>query len=333
MGTFPNTAKAASGTLSSASYLKAPPPFHVKWQKSIVDNETERAYLHLLSHLSKRIDISGILRLRCPLAVALKRAFEKWFEMIYPKTMLEFFDPELKIYLHPDDPEINDERFLRITFSNEYINWREFEISDAVEAAERNWPGTGISVLNALTNLPFRHYVWTPDNIMNFVREIFWCGYQTEKEWIESEYSNWSTYNGDESMYPFNDETLKPLTLWENREPAAEANPIAKELLEVCDRITANKIDSIAFGTTFPTGIIWRDEDNMVSEIIDQFEMDQREMDNFLPHAGGTQWECKNLKNLERILNQIELYIIESEELVNAIINFKTRMQPWMKKA
>ena len=113
----------------------------------------------------------------------------------------------------------------------------------------------------------------------------------------------------------------------------AEANPIAKELLEACDRITANKIDSFAFGTTFPTSMIWQDENDMVSAIIEQYEQDQQEMDDFQPHAGGTQWECKNLKNLELVLDQIELYVIESKELANSIINFKTRMQPWMKKA
>ena len=334
MGTFPNTAKAASCTLSSASYLKAPPPLAAKLQKSKVDdNKMERAYLHLLNSLSKRIDISGILQSHCTLSEALERAFEEWFEIIYPKSMLKFFNPDVEIYFHSNDSEMNDEQFLRISVSSRYINWNDLEISDAVEAAEKLWPGTGVSVLNALTNLPFRHYLWTPENIMNFVREIFWLEYQTEEEFIESEYPDWLIYNDSDSMYPFNDETLQPFTLWENRKPVAEANPIAKELLEVCDRITANKIDSFAFGTTFPTSMIWQDENDMVSAIIEQYEQDQQEMDDFQPHAGGTQWECKNLKNLELVLDQIELYVIESKELANSIINFKTRMQPWMKKA
>ena len=48
-------------------------------------------------------------------------------------------------------------------------------------------------------------------------------------------------------------------------------------------------------------------------------------------HAGGTQWRCENLAELDTILDQIELYIREKVALVDALINFKTRMNPWLK--
>ena len=331
MGTFPHSRQSASGTLSAASYLTAPPDLPAKWQVSAWDAD-DNAYLHLLSQLSKRTDISGILQSGCPLADALEQALQQWLEAIYPKSLLEFYQPMLEVRLHPDDPETDSERFLKIAFSNRYVNWGDFQIADEIEQAETLWPGTGIAILNALTNLPFRHYLWTPENIMNFVREFFWWEYRTEQEFMEAEHPDWLEQNDDDSLYPFTDERLKPLTLWENRKPAAEAASVAREILAVCDRINADAIDSCDFGTTFPTGIVWRDEDHVVSDVIEEFELEQQEMDHYRPHAGGTQWECRELQMLERTLKQIELYLKETEELANAIVHFKTRMQSWIRK-
>ena len=73
MGTFPHSRQSASGTLSAASYLTAPPVLPAQWRVSAWDAD-DNAYLHLLSQLSKRTDISGILQSGCPLADALEQA-------------------------------------------------------------------------------------------------------------------------------------------------------------------------------------------------------------------------------------------------------------------
>ena len=332
MGTQPNAAKTASGQISAAAYLKAPRNLPDRWRVSTLDTEETEAYLHLLSALSGRTDITGILRSNCPLAEAVERAFRQWFEAIYPQSLLRFYHPELEITLRPEDPETDTECFLKIAFGNRFINWSDFEIADEIEAAEKFWPGTGIAVLNALTELPFRHYLWTPENILDFVRELFWAGYPTERKFMEAENPDWLEQNSEDPIFPFTDERLKPLTQWERRAPAAETNPIVRVVIDVCTRIKNNEMNSFAFGTTFPTSIVWRDEDGVISDVLTEFEQEQQEMDHFHPHAGGTQWECRNLRRLEQPLDQIALYIRETEELAEVITRFKRRMRPWLGK-
>ena len=323
--------KGAPVTAFAASYLKAPSALPGKWLEIPMDSGMELSYLKLLSRLSRRTDIAEILAGSATLERAIERAFLQWMEGIYPKTLLKYFKPQVEIYLTPDDPDYDESRDLKIDLSNMYINWNDFDISKEITCAEKLWPGTGVAVLNALTNLPFRHYLWTPENVMEFVRDMFWCGYTTEHEFLEAEYPDRAEEEECESDYLFTEENLEYLTQWEKRIPARKyVHPAGREILRVCREIGANKSDSMGFGTTFPEIILWSDEENVLGDILEKFELDMQQCGETRLHAGGTQWRCEDLKELDEALDQIELYTREKESLVNALINFKTRMKSWL---
>lgn len=326
-------AKTAAGKVSAAAYLKAPPDLDPRWREISSVSDMAFSYLHLLNRLSNRTDISELLKQSRSLPETLEIAFRQWFGDIYPKPLLQYFKPETAIYLHPDDPEEDNRRFLKITVSNAYINWDDFDISRETERAEELWPGTGISVLKALSNLPFRHYLWTPENIMFFVREHFWLGYDTEREFMEAENPDWLEHNADDSPYPFSDKDLEYLTRWDKHTPSSKSvHPMGEEIIRVCKWIMGNNMDSGAYGTTFPESILWSDEKNVISNILEEYELEKQEDENAVLHAGGTQWNFSNVTQIDTNLDQIELYVREKEALTNAIINFKTRMEQWLKK-
>ena len=326
-------AKIAAGKVSAAAYLKAPPDLDPRWREISSVSDMAFSYLHLLNRLSNRTDISELLKQSRSLPETLEIAFRQWFGDIYPKPLLQYFKPETAIYLHPDDPEEDNRRFLKITVSNAYINWDDFDISRETERAEELWPGTGISVLKALSNLPFRHYLWTPENIMFFVREHFWLGYDTEREFMEAENPDWLEHNADDSPYPFSDKDLEYLTRWDKHTPSSKSvHPMGEEIIRVCKWIMGNNMDSGAYGTTFPESILWSDEKNTISNILEEYELEKQEDENAVLHAGGTQWNFSNVTQIDTNLDQIELYVREKEALTNAIINFKTRMEQWLKK-
>ena len=326
-------AKTASGTAFAAAYLKAPPNLPKKWQRVAGKSCMEQSYLKLLNRLSCRTDISAILPESKSLEETLEHAFLQWFSSIYPKTLLTYFKPDIEIYLYPDDPDRDDRRYLKIAVSNVYINWNDFDISQEIARAEELWPGTGISVLNALTNLPYRHWLWTPENVMEFVRDIFWFGHETEQEFLETEYPDHLEENPDESVYLFTEKELEYLKQWDKRTPVRKyVHPVGREIIQVCRKIGANEIDSGGFGTTFPEIILWNDDENVIGDILENFEQDAMAGEEQRLHAGGTQWECEDLRLLDRDLNQIELYVREKEILCDALINFKTRMQPCLTK-
>ena len=326
-------AKTAAGTVSAAAYLKALPDLDPCWREISSVSDMAFSYLHLLNRLSNRTDISELLKQSRSLPETLEIAFRQWFGDIYPKPLLQYFKPETAIYLHPDDPEEDNRRFLKITVSNAYINWDDFDISRETERAEELWPGTGISVLKALSNLPFRHYLWTPENIMFFVREHFWLGYDTEREFMEAENPDWLEHNADDSPYPFSDKDLEYLTRWDKHTPSSKSvHPMGEEIIRVCKWIMGNNMDSGAYGTTFPESILWSDEKNVISNILEEYELEKQEDENAVLHAGGTQWNFSNVTQIDTNLDQIELYVREKEALTNAIINFKTRMEQWLKK-
>ena len=326
-------AKTAAGTVSAAAYLKAPPDLDPRWREISSVSDMAFSYLHLLNRLSNRTDISGLLAQSRSLPETLELAFRQWFGDIYPKILFQYFKPETSIYLHPDDPEQDNRRFLKITVSNAYINWDDFEISRETERAEELWPGTGISVLKALSDLPFRHYLWTPENIMFFVREHFWLGYDTEREFMEAENPDWLEHNADDSPYPFSDKDLEYLTRWDKHTPSSKSvHPMGEEIIRVCKWIMGNNMDSGAYGTTFPESILWSDEKNVISNILEEYELEKQEDENAVLHAGGTQWNFSDVTKIDTNLDQIELYVREKEALTNAIINFKTRMESCLKK-
>ena len=326
-------AKTAAETVSAAAYLKAPPDLDPRWREISSVSDMAFSYLHLLNRLSNQTDISELLKQSRSLPETLEIAFRQWFGDIYPKPLLQYFKPETAIYLHPDDPEEDNRRFLKITVSNAYINWDDFDISRETERAEELWPGTGISVLKALSNLPFRHYLWTPENIMFFVREHFWLGYDTEREFMEAENPDWLEHNADDSPYPFSDKDLEYLTRWDKHTPSSKSvHPMGEEIIRVCKWIMGNNMDSGAYGTTFPESILWSDEKNVISNILEEYELEKQEDENAVLHAGGTQWNFSNVTQIDTNLDQIELYVREKEALTNAIINFKTRMEQWLKK-
>ena len=326
-------AKTAAGKVSAAAYLKAPPDLDHRWREISSVSDMAFSYLHLLNRLSNRTDISELLKQSRSMPETLEIAFRQWFGDIYPKPLLQYFKPETAIYLHPDDPEEDNRRFLKITISNAYINWDDFDISSEIERAEELWPGTGVSVLKALSDLPFRHYLWTPENIMFFVREHFWLGYDTEREFMEAENPDWLDLDPDDSPYPFSDEDLAYLKKWDKRTPASKTvHPAGEEIIQVCKWIMGNNMDSGAYGTTFPESILWSDEKNTISNILEEYELEKQEEENAVLHAGGTQWNFSDVTQIDTNLDQIELYVREKEALTNAIINFKTRMELCLKK-
>ena len=322
-------AKTVSGTAFAAAYLKAPPNLPKKWQRVAGKSCMEQSYLKLLNRLSCRTDISAILSEGKNLEDTLEHAFLQWFSTIYPKAMLAYFKPDIEIYISPENSDPDSRRYLKIAVSNVYINWNDFDISQEISRAEELWPGTGVAILNALTNLPCRHWLWTPENIMSFVRDMFWFGYETEQEFLDAEYPDHLEENPDESVYLFTEKNLEYLKKWEKRAPDRKyIHPVGREIIQVCRKIGANKIDSVGFGTTFPEIILWNDDENVIGDILENFEQDAMAGEEQRLHAGGTQWECEDLRHLNRYLDQIELYIHEKEILCNAIINFKTRMKP-----
>ncbi|MBQ6599824.1 MAG: hypothetical protein IJH79_19935 [Lentisphaeria bacterium] len=326
-------AKTASGTAFAAAYLKAPPNLPKKWQRVAGKSCMEQSYLKLLNRLSCRTDISEMLSEGKSLEDTLELAFLQWFHAIYPKSLLAYFKPDIEIYLYPDDPDRDDRRYLKIAVSNAYIHWNDFDISQELSRAVDLWPGPGVAVLNALTDLPYRHWLWTPENIMNFVREMFWFGWKTEQEFLEAEYPDHLEENGDESVYLFTEKELEYMKLWDKRTPVRKyVHPVGREIIQVCRKIGANEIDSGGFGTTFPEIILWNDDENVIGGILDNFEQDAMAGEEQRLHAGGTQWECEDLRLLDRDLNQIELYVREKEILCDALINFKTRMKPCLTK-
>jgi hypothetical protein len=325
------SSKGATITAFAASYLKAPSALPGKWLEVPMDSGMELSYLKLLNRLSRRTDIAEILAGSATLERALERTFLRWMEGIYPKTLLKYFKPQIEIYLTPDGPDYDESRDLKIDLSNMYINWNDFDISQEIARSEELWPGTGVAVLNALTKLPYRHYLWTPENVMEFIRDMFWCGYETEHEFLEAEYPDHLTEYEDESDYLFTEEKLGYLKQWEKRTPARKyVHPVGRELLHVCREVGANKSDSMGFGTTFPEIILWSDEENVLGDILEKFELDMQQCGETRLHAGGTQWRCEDLKELDETLDQIELYIREKEALADALINFKMRMKPWL---
>ena len=323
------SAKTASGTAFAAAYLKAPPNLPKKWWKPAVESTMIQSYLILLNRLSCRTDISKILSEGKSLQETLELTFYQWFMTIYPKALLEYFKPNIEIYITPEDRDYDFKQNLKIAVSNVYVNWNDFDISQEIIRAEELWPGTGVAVINTLTNLPFRHYLWTPENIMSFVRDMFWFGYETEQDFLNTEYADWQEENEGESFYSFTEKELKYLKKWEKRIPQRKyVHPAGREVIRVCREIGANKIDSVGFGTTFPEMLLWSDDGNTIYNIVEEHEQGAMSSDNPRIHAGGTQWECEDLRNLDRYLDQLELYIHEKENLCNAIINFKTRMKP-----
>lgn len=327
------SSKTAAVQAFAAAYLKAPPDLPEKWRKIAVESTMEQSYLKLLNRLSCRTDISKILAESKNLEKTLELAFLQWFRAIYPKTLLAYFKPDIEIYLYPDDPDCDDSRYLKIAVSNGYINWNDFDISQEIARAEELWPGTGVAILNALTHLPFRHCLWTPESVMEFVRDMFWCGHNTEQEFLEAEYPDQLEENEYESFYMFTEKDLAFLKQWEKRNPERKyVHPVGREIIQVCRKIGANKIDSFAYGTTFPEIILWNDDENVIGNILENYEQDMLAYENQRLHAGGTQWECKDLTLLNRNLDQIELYVREKDALINALLNFKTRMKPWLTK-
>jgi hypothetical protein len=325
-------AKTAAGKVSAAAYLKAPPDLDPRWREITSVSDMASSYLHLLNRLSHRTDISELLVQSRSLPETLNLAFGQWIGDIYPKPLLQYFKPETAIYLHPDDPEEDNRRYLKITVSNAYINWDDFDISRETERAEELWPGTGISVLKALSDLPFRHFLWTPENIMFFVREHFWLGYDTEREFMEAENPDWQDQDPDDSPYPFSDKDLEYLVRWDKRTPASKTvHPAGEEIIQVCNWIMGNNMDSGAYGTTFPESILWSNEENVIGNILEEYELEKQE-ENTVLHAGGTQWDFSDVTKIDQNLDQIELYVREKEALTNAIINFKTRMELCLKK-
>jgi len=325
-------AKTAAGKVSAAAYLKAPPDLDPRWREISSVSDMASSYLHLLNRLSHRTDISELLAQSRSLPETLKLAFGQWIGNIYPKQLLQYFKPEIAIYLQPDDPEQDNRRYLKITVCNAYVIWDDFDISREIERAEELWPGTGVSVLKALSDLPFRHYLWTPENIMFFVREHFWLGYDTEREFMEAENPDWLEHNADDSPYPFSDKDLEYLVRWDKRTPASKTvHPAGEEIIQVCNWIMGNNMDSGAYGTTFPESILWSNEENVIGNILEEYELEKQE-ENTVLHAGGTQWDFSDVTKIDQNLDQIELYVREKEALTNAIINFKTRMEPCLKK-
>ncbi len=326
-------AKTVTGKVSAAAYLKAPPDLDPRWREISSVSDMAFSYLNLLNRLSNRTDISELLKQFRSLPETLELAFRQWFGDIYPKTLFRYFKPEIAIYLHPDDPEQDNRRYLKITVCNAYVNWDDFDISREIERAEELWPGTGISVLKALSDLPFRHFLWTPENIMFFVREHFWLGYDTEREFMEAENPDWQDQDPDDSPYPFSDKDLEYLTRWDKRTPASKTvHPAGEEIIRVCQWIMGNNMDSSAYGTPFPESILWRDEEKAISNILEEYELEKQDEEYAVLHAGGTQWNFSDVTQIDTNLDQIELYVREKEALTNAIINFKTRMEPCLKK-
>ena len=327
------SAKTAAVPALAATYLKAPPKLPEKWRKPAVESDMEQSYLNLLNRLSYRTDISKILSEGKSLEDTLELAFLQWFSAIYPKNLLAYFKPNIDISVSSENPDYDDRQYLKIAVSNVYINWNDFDISQEISRAEELWPGTGVAVLNALTNLPFRHYLWTPENIMGFVHEYFWAGYDTEREYLEAEDPDRLREYEEGSLYNFTDKNLEYLKQWENRTPARKyVHPIGRAIIQICRKIKATRINSTEFGTTFPEMILWSDDENTICDILEEYEQEAMESNNPRIHAGGTKWECVDLRNLDRYLDQIELYIREKEILCNALINFKTRMKPCLTK-
>ena len=326
-------AKTAFSTAFATANLKAPPDLPKKWQRVAGESSMEQSYLNILNRLSCRTDISAILSEGKGLEETLELAFLQWFSTIYPKALLAYFKPNIEIYISPENSDPDGRRYMKIAVSNVYISWNDFDISQEIARAEELWPGTGISVLNALTNLPSRHWLWTPENIMSFVREMFWFGWETEQEFLEAECPDYLEENEYESVYLFTEKKLEYLKQWDKRTPVRKyIHPAGREIIQVCREIEANKIDSGAFGTTFPEIILWNDDENVIGDILENFEQDAMAGEEQRLHVGGTQWICGNLKQLDLYLDQIELYIHEKEILCNALINFKTRMKPWLTK-
>ena len=327
------SAKTAAVPALAATYLKAPPKLPEKWRKPAVESDMEQSYLNLLNRLSYRTDISKILSEGKSLEDTLELAFLQWFSAIYPKNLLAYFKPNIDISVSSENPDYDDRQYLKIAVSNVYINWNDFDISQEISRAEELWPGTGVAILNALTNLPCRHYLWTPESVMEFVRDMFWFGYKTEQEFLDTEYADWQEENEGESFYSFTEKELKYLKKWEKRIPKRKyVHPAGREVIRVCREIGANKIDSVGFGTTFPEMLLWSDDENVISSILENFEQDAMAGEEQRLHAGGTQWECEDLRLLDRDLNQIELYVREKEILCDALIHFKTRMKPCLTK-
>ena len=327
------SSKTAPVTAFAAAYLTAPPALPKPWRRISAERRMEQSYLKLLNRLSCRIDIAGIPEKSRSFEEALELSFRKWFGKIYPKELLRYFEPVVEIYMTPDDPDEDDGRYLKISVSNVYVNWQDFEISQEVIGAEELWPGTGIAVLNALTGMPFRHDLWTPETILAFVRDRFWYGYETEREFLEAEDPERLTEDDYESYFPFSEKNLEYLKRWEKRIPARKyVHPVGRELIRVCREIGQNSIESFGFGSTFPEIILWNDEGNVLCDILEAFEQELMSYDAPRCHAGGTQWQCDDAAKLDRTLDQIELYFQEKEALTRALINFKEGMQPWLKK-
>ena len=287
--------------------------------------EEQNVRLHLLRSLSRRTDISGILAEHCPLSNAVEQAFRQWFTDIYPAFLRQYFSPVVNIYFRPEgDPDLDARRFLRIEVNSEYINWNDLTISQEIVWAEHRWPDTGVAVLNALTSLPIRHDWWTPEKIMEFVREMFWMGYETEEEFLQQEFGDdWDPENSQSWLW-FSEKDLAELKQWERRKTVGtEIHPLGREIVSVCRDICRTHMDVCGFGTPFPECILWEDENSAIGDMIEEYEQEQQQADDFRPHAGGAQWGCETSGEIEGALRQIEAYVREKELLTRALLNFK----------
>jgi len=163
---------------------------------------------------------------------------------------------------------------------------------------------------------------------MQFVREMFWMGMDTE-----AEYKQEMGYADEEDPYIFNEKSLEPFKKWEQCEIPENIRIIkpVEKLVRTCKRIKDEPLNGLRYNTEFPETILWKDNGNIIENLLTEFEQMEAEGDWYNPHAGGLLWEGKNLNDFKTILSEVKTYIRQKNELVKGILTFKGDMKKWQK--
>lgn len=294
----------------------------------------------LVSELSKRVDLSGVLEENHIANAVMLESVRKWLGQFMTPEIDHLLKANITLYPIKRDlrysPYHEDEIFPEndwiLLFDFSIIDYYTFVITRQIERYESLYPGLGQFLLRTIDRTPFG--LATPSGILNFIRTFFWGDMKNENEYAE-EYLGIDKDNIEELNYVIDSLPVRYKQLTDNfpkwalhprKSYKGFIPPEVAKIVEIADRNYPAEHMIYPY-SNLPSILIWDDTGDYWEKSFIQSETEAMEASCDI-HFGGMYWPLplNNPRKLHEVFTEIECFISGFYQLLQAIYQIKLKV-------
>ncbi len=319
----------------SAPYLTLPALKIPK--REVVSSGDEQEISILLSELSRRVDLEGVLAQNHIAHAVLKNSVREWLgQFVIPEIDALI---EADVTLFPEQKEMGHYEYEYdgifpegdwvLLFDMRHVDYHTFDITRQVKMYEEHSPGLGQLLLRAIDRTPYE--VATPSYMYSYIRYAMWGDMDNERDYI----SDCLGVDDEEEIeyilgnMPVTRERLfEQIPAWALKPSDDYAGRIPAEIAKIIEISKEQKgpLRYIHPYANMPAFMLWEDSANIWEETLSAVERDCMEAGNDL-RVAGKYWtfSLKNMKELQGVFAEIENHISGFYRLLQALHRIKKR--------